>query len=132
MNKIKNLALVDDDEIFVFLTKMTIESSNLVDVIKVFRNGREAINFLNENSHDPHQLPEVILLDLSMPVMDGWQFLEEYVALKPRIGKKIVIYVVSSSISPDDIQRAKNINEVTDYIIKPVTKEHLIEMLKNL
>ncbi|MBL7910881.1 MAG: response regulator [Bacteroidia bacterium] len=132
MNKIKNLALVDDDEIFVFLTKMTIEESNIVDMVKVFRNGREAINFLNENSHDPTQLPEVILLDLSMPVMDGWQFLEEYIVLKPRIGKKIVIYIVSSSISPDDIQKAKNINEVTDYIIKPVTKEHLVEMLKNL
>lgn len=132
MNKIKNLALVDDDEIFVFLTKMTIEESNIVDMVKVFRNGREAINFLSENSHDPAQLPEVILLDLSMPVMDGWQFLEEYIVLKPRIGKKIVIYVVSSSISPDDIQKAKNINEVTDYIIKPVTKEHLVEMLKNL
>ncbi len=132
MNKIKNLALVDDDEIFVFLTKMTIEESNIVDMVKVFRNGREAINFLNENSHDPTQLPEVLLLDLSMPVMDGWQFLEEYIVLKPRIGKKIVIYIVSSSISPDDIQKAKSINEVTDYIIKPVTKEHLVEMLKNL
>ncbi|HRH48290.1 MAG TPA: response regulator [Panacibacter sp.] len=132
MNKIKNLALVDDDDIFVFLTKMTIESSNLVDIVKVFRNGREAINFLNENCHNPNQLPEVILLDLSMPIMDGWQFLEEYIALKPLIGKKITIYIVSSSISPDDIQKAKNISEVTDYIIKPVTKANLIKMLKNL
>ncbi|MEO6305716.1 MAG: response regulator [Bacteroidia bacterium] len=132
MNKIKNLALIDDDDMFVFLTKKTIEYSNLVDVVKVFRNGREAINFLNENSRNVEKLPEVILLDLTMPIMDGWQFLEQYVLLKPNIGKKIIIYIVSSSISPSDIERAKHINEVTDYIIKPVTKEHLIEMLKNL
>ncbi|MBI3232515.1 MAG: response regulator, partial [Bacteroidetes bacterium] len=95
MNKIKNLALVDDDDVFVFLTRMTIEDSNLVDIVKIFRNGLEAINFLNENSNAPHLLPEVILLDLSMPIMDGWQFLEEYIVLKPRIGKKITIYIVS-------------------------------------
>lgn len=132
MNRIKNLALVDDDDTFVFLTKMTIENSNLVDIIKVFRNGREAINFLAENCDDLHQLPEVILLDLSMPIMDGWQFLEEYVVLKPRIGKKITIYIVTSSISPSDIERARKISEVTDYIIKPITKNHLVEILKGL
>ncbi len=132
MNKIKNLALVDDDELFVFLTKMTIEDTNLVDAIKVFKNGRDAIHFLQENCNDLHQLPEVILLDLSMPIMDGWQFLEEYVVLKPRIGKKITLYIVTSSISPSDIAKARKISEVTDYIIKPITKNHLMEMLKNL
>jgi len=132
MNHIKNLALVDDDELFVYLTKMTIEETNLVDLIKVFRNGLEAITYLQENSNNPDQLPEVILLDLSMPVMDGWQFLEEYIQLKPTIGKKITIYIVSSSISPTDIAKAKSISEVTDYIIKPVTKEAFIDIIKNI
>lgn len=132
MDHIKNLALIDDDELFVFLTKMTIEETNLVDLIKVFSNGLEAINFLKENSNNPDQLPEVILLDLSMPVMDGWQFIEEYVKLKPRIGKKITIYIVSSSISPKDLAKAKSISEVSDYIIKPMTKEALIEIIKRI
>lgn len=132
MDHIKNLALIDDDELFVFLTKMTIEETNLVDLIKVFRNGLDAINFLKENSNDPDQLPEVILLDISMPVMDGWQFIEEYIKLKPRIGKKITIYIVSSSISPKDLAKAKSISEVTDYIIKPMTKEALIEIIKRI
>jgi CheY-like chemotaxis protein len=132
MDHIKNLALIDDDELFVFLTKMTIEETNLVDLIKVFSNGLEAINFLKENSNNPDQLPEVILLDLSMPVMDGWQFLEEYIKLKPRIGKKITIYIVSSSISPKDLGKAKSISEVSDYIIKPITKEALIEIIKKI
>ena len=132
MKHIKNLALVDDDELFVFLTKMTIDETNLVDMIKVFRNGLDAINFLKENSNNQEQLPELILLDLSMPVMDGWQFLEEYIKLKPRIGKKITIYIVSSSISPKDLGKAKSISEVSDYIIKPITKEALIEIIKKI
>jgi CheY-like chemotaxis protein len=132
MNHIKNLAIVDDDETFVYLTKMTIEETKLVDIIEVFRNGLDALNFLKENFNHIELLPEVILLDISMPVMDGWLFLEEYIKLKPRIGKKITIYIVSSSISPKDILKAKSINDVTDYIIKPITKENLIDLIKKI
>lgn len=132
MEKIKNLALIDDDDTFVFLTKKVIEQTNLVEQIKVFANGRDAINFLKENSGKPDLLPEIILLDLNMPIMDGWQFLEDYIHLKPKMGKKITIYIISSSISPHDIERAKGISEVSDFIIKPVTKEKFISMLNQL
>jgi CheY-like chemotaxis protein len=132
MNHLKTLSLIDDDEVFVFLTKKVIEQTNLVDLIKVFENGLEAINFLKENRQNVEILPEVILLDLSMPIMNGWQFLEEYTKLHPTIGKKITIYICSSSISPDDIMRAKTINAVTDYIIKPISKDRLIDLIKKL
>ena len=132
MNKIKTLALVDDDAVFVYLTKIAIEETNLVDLIKVFENGLEAITFLEENKDNLAELPEVILLDLSMPIMNGWQFLEEFVMLNPSIGKKITSYVCSSSISPDDVNKAKSISEVTDFIVKPITKEKLIEAICNI
>lgn len=128
----KKLVLVDDDQIFVYLTAKSIEQTKLIDLIKIFDNGLDAINFLKEKSGEPQSLPEVILLDLSMPIMDGWQFLEEYILLQPRLTKKITIYIVSSSITPSDIMRAKNISAVSDYIIKPVTKEKLIELVKQL
>lgn len=57
-------------------------------MVKVFGNGLDAINFLKQNYGNPELLPEIIFLDLSMPVMDGWQFLEEYIKLNPQIGKK--------------------------------------------
>ena len=76
-------------------------------------------------------LPQIILLDLSMPIMDGWGFLEEYKLLILAIGKKITLYIVTSSISPHDIERAKNINAVSDYIIKPVTKEKFAGIIKS-
>lgn len=132
MKLLKTIAIVDDDEIFVYLTRKAIDQAMIVEEIKVFGNGRDAINFLKENASNPELLPEIILLDLSMPVMDGWQFLEEFHVIKPKVEKKIIIYIVTSSISPDDIRRSKGYNEVSDYIIKPITKEKLIEILKDL
>jgi CheY-like chemotaxis protein len=132
MKTIKNLTLIDDDDIFVFLTKKAIESTNLVELIKVFGNGLDAINFLKENCDNVDSLPEIILLDLSMPIMDGWQFLDQFTKLIPKIEKKITIYICSSSISPSDVLLAKKNNAVSDYIIKPVTKEKLIELIKGL
>lgn len=132
MKRIKTLCLVDDDDIFQLITQRVIAQTNLVDTIKVFSNGLDAMDFLKSVAQNAAQLPEIILLDLNMPVMDGWEFLEEFTLLKPRLEKKITIYVVSSSIAPSDIQRAEAINEVTDYIIKPITTEKLLDMLKNL
>ena len=129
MKPLKKMALVDDDEVFVFLTRKAIEKSNLIEVIKVFGNGLEALSFLKENSNNPEELPEIILLDLCMPIMDGWQFLEEYTKIEPKIDKIITIYIITSSISSEDINRAKKINVVSDYIIKPITRENFIEII---
>ncbi len=132
MNKVKTLGIVDDDKIYTFLVKQTIEETNLVDIIKIFDNGLDAIDFLKKNADNRDTLPEIILLDLSMPIMDGWEFLEEYLLLSPKLGREITIYIISSSISPYDIAKAKGISLVTDYIIKPISKEKLIEIFKKL
>lgn len=132
MTDLKQLTLIDDDDVFVFLTSRMLEKYKLVDLIKIFDNGYDALVYIKENLDNIEALPDIILLDLSMPIMDGWQFLEEYVKINPRIGKKITLFICSSSISPDDYTRAMNINAVSDFIIKPMTKEKLIEMVKNL
>lgn len=132
MKPIKNLFLVDDDEIFVFLTKRTIEETNLADQIKIFGNGKDAIDFLRQAVQNKEMLPEIIFLDLSMPIMDGWGFLEAYVALKPKLDKRITIYILSSSVSPHDIERAKTISVVSDFIVKPIVKDQFMEVVRNL
>lgn len=132
MKLIKTIAIIDDDDIFVYITKKAVEQINIVEQIKVFGNGKDAIDYLKENCCKPDLLPEIILLDLSMPIMDGWQFLDEYTKIKPKIGKKITIYIVTSSISPEDMRKAKNIDAVSDFIIKPITKDKLIEIIKKL
>jgi len=130
MSPNKSLTLVDDDEVFVFLTKKLIEQAKVVHLLNVFENGLDALNFLRDNKNNVDLLPEIILLDLSMPILNGWQFLEEYAKLYPTFGKKIIIYVCSSSISSDDINRAKSINEVSDYVIKPITIDKLRELVE--
>ena len=132
MKNIKTLAIIDDDEIYIFLTKKVVEQTHLVDQIKVFENGRDAINYLKENLENPDLLPEIILLDLSLPVMDGWQFLNEYALLKPKITKPININIVSSSISPEELNKVKSIIEVSEFIIKPITKEKFIEIVEKI
>lgn len=126
-----NVFIIDDDKLFVFLTKKTISMTNIETHISEFNDGQDAIDHLKEIAGSPELLPDVILLDLSMPIMDGWEFLQEYSAIEPRIEKKIKLYIFSSSISPHDIERAKNISVVTDFIIKPLFKEKFIEMIEN-
>ena len=132
MNQVQNICLVDDDDVFHFIAKKIIERTDLVKNIKVFYNGREAIRFLESALSLMEELPDVILLDLNMPVMDGWEFLEEFISLKPKLEKKIPIYIVSSSNDPADIMKAKSIKEVTDFIIKPVTEAKFVEMIQGL
>lgn len=132
MNQVQNICLVDDDDVFHFITKKIIERTDLVKNIKVFYNGREAIHFLESSLSLMEALPDVILLDLNMPIMDGWEFLEEFISLKPRLGKKISIYIVSSSNDPADVMKAKSISEVTDFVIKPVTEAKFVEMIQGL
>ncbi|WP_090298219.1 response regulator [Flagellimonas zhangzhouensis] len=129
MKTIDTLYLIDDDDTYQFIVQKTLNSLNLINSIKIFSNGKAAIDFLEATLDDIAKIPDVILLDLTMPIMDGWQFLEHYLRFRPRIGKKVVIYVVSSSIDPRDMQRAKSISEVTDYVVKPLSKSKLISML---
>jgi CheY-like chemotaxis protein len=65
-----------------------------------------------------------------MPIMDGWEFIEEYKQIKQKMDKEIKLYIFSSSISPHDIERAKTISEVNDFIIKPLVQDKFIEMLR--
>lgn len=129
MKKIEIIALIDDDPAFVFITEKIIEKTNHFKEVKVFDNGLNALNYLKENLNNDTHLPNIIFLDLSMPVMDGWQFLDEYALLEIKNKSKITVYICSSSISPYDITRAKSISEVTDFIIKPITKEKLTEIV---
>ena len=132
MESIDTLCIVDDDSVFQFITQKVVEKTNLVRKIKVFSNGLEAIEFLKSVRENPEELPDVILLDLAMPILNGWDFLEEYVELRPSLGKQIVLFIVSSSIDPADIERARSISEVTDFIIKPVTREKFIALVEGL
>lgn len=126
------ICIIDDDDIYKFTMKKTLELNKLAHKILAFSDGEEAIEFMNDNLGNKAELPDIIFLDINMPIMDGFQFMEEYVKIKPRVGKKIIIYMVTSSVDNHDIERAEKISEISDYIIKPITSEGLKEIIENL
>lgn len=132
MIKDVKICIVDDDMVYQFTTQKTIENLNLAHKIIAFYDGEEAINFLLDNLNNVVELPDVILLDINMPIMDGFQFMEEYVKVKPKVGKKITIYMVSSSVDPVDIERANRISEISDYVIKPLKPGQLQSIIESL
>lgn len=121
--------IIDDDQIYVFGLRKLIDFHKYSKNLLVFKNGAEAIKYMKPLITSSDELPDVILLDINMPVMDGWQFLDEFVKIKPLIKKKITIYMVSSSIDEADLERAKTYEEVSDFIVKPVKAEDLEKML---
>ncbi len=131
MKGLNKLFVVDDDSIYHLITSHMIKNTHIVENVEYFFNGYEAIEFLKAKKDQPSELPDIIFLDLFMPIMDGWGFLEEYTKMKEMIKKEITIYIISSSISPSDIQRAKTMNEVSDFIIKPLDKDKFYQIVDN-
>ncbi len=125
----KTVCVIDDDKIYVYGLKKLISLKQLCPNLIEFSNGKDAIDFFNDPQNQLH-LPDIILLDINMPIMNGWDFMEHYVQIMPRLGKKIIIYMVSSSISDEDIKRAKNITEISDYVIKPVSQDRLAQLFE--
>ena len=123
------ICLIDDDRIYQFTAKKIIESTGLGKHILSFYNGDEAITYLQEHIKNVDLLPDIIFLDINMPVMDGWQFLETFKILQPKVSKPILIYMVSSSVDDCDIKKSKEYFNVTDYIIKPINRERFEQLI---
>ncbi len=127
---VKLACIIDDDRIYVNLVKKIIETKKLCHNLLIFNDGKQSIDYFetslaNLNHKD---IPEIIFLDLNMPVMDGWEFLDRFTKIRDKFSKKISLYVVSSSINPTDINRAKSSPNVHDYLIKPVNIKELEEI----
>lgn len=120
MKKLRRASIVDDDRIYIFgLTKL-IEMHEFCDELLVFQNGKDALENLLDDIRLGRDLPSVILLDINMPVMDGWQFLDEFEKLPAERKQGIRVYMVSSSVNQSDLDKAKSYTDIVDYVIKPV------------
>lgn len=127
--KVNTVCIIDDDLIYQVTSKKMIQHIDATNNILIFSNGEEAFHFLSQTVTDTDALPDIIFLDVNMPYMDAWEFLEAYETIKTKLVKEIIIYVISSSVSEKDIERAKKIPVVKDYYIKPITIAQYSEIL---
>lgn len=129
MKKVQSCCIIDDDHIFIYGTKRMMKEVDFSHEITVYNNGQEAIDGLTQLSLAEEFMPEVIFLDLNMPIMNGWEFLEEYNNLPFHNKQKTIIYIISSSVDPRDLEKVKTYKEVNNYILKPITPNDLAEII---
>lgn len=130
MKKINLACIVEDDPVHLFLTRKYLDLTGMVEKIIVCLNGKDAYDTLKTLISAGEVLPELILLDLNMPIWDGWQFLEEFVKIP--VKEKITIFILTSSISEEDYKKAEMYNLRSNYLIKPIDLKQLTEVLSNM
>ncbi|MDB5128474.1 response regulator [Mucilaginibacter sp.] len=130
-NKIVTAGIVDDDDIFTYGFKKSAAIKNLFNKVLSFGDGREAIDYLKD-PRNSNQLPDVLFVDINMPVMNGWEFIDAFAEIKLKLGKNIPIYIISSSIDLEDIKRGKNNTLIVDYLLKPIDKIYLKDIFDSL
>ncbi len=123
--KLNCILLIDDDEPTNFLNQMTLEQANCTEHIQVVQSGQQALDFLVNNPH-----PDLIFLDINMPAMDGWEFLEKYRQLPAGQKASIVMIMLTTSLNPDDASRAQTIPEIDGFENKPLRADRLKEVLR--
>ncbi len=127
MIKINKLCIIEDDPTHLFVIKKRIELTGIVETILSYKNGKEAFENLHHLYLSEEKLPEIIFLDLNMPIWDGWQFLDEFLKLKPKT--EVKIYILTSSNEKTDKTNAAKYNLKNNYLTKPISSERIKEIL---
>ena len=131
MNHTPLIWIIDDDDLFIMITRNNIRKASAQIETEVFHDGQESMDCLVARTSTSEQLPDIILLDLNMPIADGWSFLTNYARLDAGVRNKINVYVCTSSIDPKDVHRAKEFEDVKDFKEKPLSTEVILEILGN-
>jgi len=130
MKKIRAISIIDDDPITVFGIKKMLNAIEASQHIITFPNGKEAIDGIKARIQEDQGVPEIIFLDINMPIMDGWQFLEEFINLP--LEERIRINIVTSSIDPADRQNWEHYKSQTHHLIdyrnKPIRRQDIIDI----
>ncbi|UYQ93332.1 response regulator [Chitinophaga horti] len=137
MKKIDGLdciLLVDDDHATNFINSMIIKRAQLDVHVQVVTNGQEALDYLTGTgdfaNNTNYILPGIVFLDINMPAMNGWEFLDEYHKLPEEKKAGIVIAMLTTSLNPDDERKANGIDDIRGFLNKPLTVEKLLEVIE--
>ena len=127
-----HILIIDDDEINNFIAAKLIDKIPPKAKVSTCVNGQEGINFVKNKLNNQNEFPDIIFLDINMPLMNGWEFLEEYEQIKNYIKKKVTINMLSSSVYNDDITKAETYTTVNKFISKPLTVDKIKDLYESL
>jgi CheY-like chemotaxis protein len=128
-NKLYSVLFIDDDKCNnIFNTRIASKSKGL-DNITSLTSAKEGLNYLQKARENKNLKPDLIFLDLNMPGMNGWEFIEEYEKIDVTFTCNIKIFLLTTSINPDDVERSKSIAVVSDFLNKPLTTDLLEKLI---
>ena len=130
LNKKINLLVIDDDDINIFIIKKIVEKTGLNINMVSKNNGQQAIDYIKETLTNSDQFPNLMLIDINMPIMNGWEFVEAYQMLN--ITQSADMYILSSSVYENDIEKTKSYTSVRGFISKPLSIERLKELVNTI
>lgn len=132
MKVLDDVCIIDDDHIFIYGVKRLMEETSFCESLQVYENGQDALEQLQASISEGGSLPSIIFLDLNMPMMSGWEFLDEYLKIDGQDPTQSKVYIVSSSIDPKDLLRIKDYDVICNYILKPITQDDLQNIIVEL
>lgn len=129
MTKLHTILLIDDDKATNFIHKFVLEKENCAENIVCIENGPEALTYLKTKIDGNFPHPELIFLDINMPGMNGWEFLEEYEKIDQTQKAKKIVVMLTTSTDPFDKKKAEDIKHISAFQSKPLTAEKIHEIL---
>jgi CheY-like chemotaxis protein len=128
MNRINSILLIDDDQINNFINKRIIKKLNIAEEINIALNGEEALSYIQKYCGSTGHCPELIFLDINMPVMNGFEFLNEFKNLELENKRNVKIIVLTTSANPGDMQKLKE-HSIKGFVNKPLTEKKILELI---
>jgi CheY-like chemotaxis protein len=131
--KYKTIMLIDDNDIDNFINERLIKAYHFAENVYVHTSTRSALEFLKNievtlNEIPADLIPSHILLDINMPILDGFNFLNEFIRFAPELRTKIKVAMLTTSLNPLDIEKSKSYDCVVKFIHKPLTEEELSDL----
>lgn len=128
--KLGEVLLVDDYDADNFMHEMLFDEMGVSERVTVATNGREAIEYLTTPKNGQYPRPELILLDINMPIMNGWDFLKAYQSLDDNARGDVVLMMVTTSLNPDDREAARSNPDINDFVTKALSEDSLNNLLR--